>query len=170
MDILIIWTKRALASRTWCCKTLAVRSMSSDFRSTNAYAYARCDFKCYRGRFFPDRFYSLSTRRTGSYILLHPWEVSSQSSSFLLTANSKYFRRELWAKATKTGGGGGRFGWVEEVPSLVIHELYVCLCWDFTAQSTTRSCRAGQLIVVPYLGRLRPSKRLTSTKRGRPRQ
>ena len=45
-----------------------------------------------------------------------------------------------------------------------------CLCWGFTAQSTTRSCRAGQLIVVLFFGRLRPSKRLTSTKRGRPRQ
>ena len=45
-----------------------------------------------------------------------------------------------------------------------------CLCWGFTAQSTTRSCRAGQLIVALFLGRLRPSKRLTSTKRGRPRQ
>ena len=31
-------------------------------------------------------------------------------------------------------------------------------------------CRADQLIVVLFLGRLRPSKRLTSTKRGRPRQ
>ena len=28
------------------------------------------------------------------------------------------------------------------------------LCWGFTAQSTTRSCRAGQLIVVLFLGRL----------------
>ena len=42
--------------------------------------------------------------------------------------------------------------------------LFVCLCWSFTAQSTTRSCRAGQLIVAQFLGRLRPSKRLTSTK------
>ena len=48
--------------------------------------------------------------------------------------------------------------------------LFVCLCWNFTAQSTTRSCRAGQLIVTLFLGRLRPSKRLTGTKRGRPRQ
>ena len=48
--------------------------------------------------------------------------------------------------------------------------MFVCLCWGFTAQSTTRSCRAGELIVVLFLGRLRPSKRLTSTKRGRPRQ
>ena len=46
----------------------------------------------------------------------------------------------------------------------------VVLCWGFTAQSTTRSCRAGQLIVVLFLGRLRPSKRITSIKRGRPRQ
>ena len=38
------------------------------------------------------------------------------------------------------------------------------ICWSFTAQSTTRSCRAGQLIVALFLGRLRPSKR------GRPRQ
>ena len=45
---------------------------------------------------------------------------------------------------------------------------FVCLCWSFTAQSTTRSCRAGQLIVALFLGR--PSKRLTSAKRGRPRQ
>ena len=44
------------------------------------------------------------------------------------------------------------------------------LCWGFTAQSTTMSCRAGQLIVVLFLGRLRPSKQLTSTKRGRPWQ
>ena len=48
--------------------------------------------------------------------------------------------------------------------------IIVCLCWSFTAQSTTRSCRAGQLKVALFLGRLRPSKRLTSTKRGRPRQ
>ena len=50
------------------------------------------------------------------------------------------------------------------------HLRYVCLCWGFTAQSTMRSSRAGQLIVVLFLGWLRPSKRLTSTKRGRPRQ
>ena len=43
------------------------------------------------------------------------------------------------------------------------------LYWGFTAQSTTRSCRAGQLIMVLFLGRLRPSKQLTSTTRGRPR-
>ena len=48
--------------------------------------------------------------------------------------------------------------------------MFVCLCWGFTAQSTTRSCRAGHLIVVLFLGRLRPSKRVTSTKQGRPRQ
>ena len=42
------------------------------------------------------------------------------------------------------------------------------LCWSFTAQSTTRSRRTCQLIVALFLGRLRPSKRLTSTKRGRP--
>ena len=48
--------------------------------------------------------------------------------------------------------------------------VLVCLCWSFTAQSTTRSCRAGQLIVALFLGTLRPSKRLTSNKRGRPRQ
>ena len=48
--------------------------------------------------------------------------------------------------------------------------IMVCLCWSFTVQSTVRSCRAGQLIVALFLGRLRPSKRLTSTKRGRPRQ
>ena len=47
---------------------------------------------------------------------------------------------------------------------------FVCLCWSFTAQSTTRSCRAGQLIVALFLGRLTPSKRLSRTKRGRPRQ
>ena len=35
--------------------------------------------------------------------------------------------------------------------------LFVCLCWDFTAQATTRSCWAGQLIVALFLGRLRPS-------------
>ena len=45
-----------------------------------------------------------------------------------------------------------------------------CLCWSFTAESTTRSCRAGQLIVALFLGRLNPSKQLTSTKRGRPQQ
>ena len=43
-------------------------------------------------------------------------------------------------------------------PGLEIYTmtLYVvfCLCWGFTAQSTTRSCRAGQLIVVLFLGRL----------------
>ena len=33
----------------------------------------------------------------------------------------------------------------------------VCLCWSFTAQSTTRSCRAGQLTLALFLGRLRPS-------------
>ena len=44
------------------------------------------------------------------------------------------------------------------------------LCWGFTAQSTMKSCRAGQFIVVLFLDRLRPSKRLTSTKRGYPRQ
>ena len=45
--------------------------------------------------------------------------------------------------------------------------MFVCLCWSFTAQSTMRSCRAGQLIVVLFLGRLsrlRPSKQLTNTK------
>ena len=41
--------------------------------------------------------------------------------------------------------------------------LFVCLCLGFMAQSTTRLCRASQLIVVLFLGRLRPSKRLTST-------
>ena len=51
-----------------------------------------------------------------------------------------------------------------------LHVLFVCLCLGFTAQSTTRSCRASQLIVVLFLGRLRPSKRLASTKRGRPWQ
>ena len=50
-----------------------------------------------------------------------------------------------------------------------MYSYMFCLCWGFTAQSTTRSCQAGQLIVVLFLGRLRPSKRLTSTKRGRPR-
>ena len=39
----------------------------------------------------------------------------------------------------------------------------LCLCWSFTTQSATRSCRAGQLIVALFLGRLRSSKRLTST-------
>ena len=47
---------------------------------------------------------------------------------------------------------------------------FVCLCWGFTVQSTTRSCRAGQLIVVLFLGRLSLPKWFTSTKRGRPRQ
>ena len=47
---------------------------------------------------------------------------------------------------------------------------FCILYWSFTAQSITRSCRAGQLIVALFLGRLRPSKRLTTTKRGRPRQ
>ena len=28
--------------------------------------------------------------------------------------------------------------------------VFVCLCWGFTAQSTTRSCRASQLIVVLF--------------------
>ena len=46
---------------------------------------------------------------------------------------------------------------------------FVCVV-SFTAQSTTRSCQAGQLIVALFLGRLRPSKRLTSNKRGRLRQ
>ena len=54
--------------------------------------------------------------------------------------------------------------------SPVNNEVMWSLCWGFTAQSTTRSCQAGQLIVVLFLGRLRPSKRLTSTKRGRPWQ
>ena len=40
----------------------------------------------------------------------------------------------------------------------------------FTAQSTRRSCQASQLIVALFLGRLRSSKRLTSTKQGRPWQ
>ena len=34
----------------------------------------------------------------------------------------------------------------------------VSLCWDFLAQSTTRSCWAGQLIVVLFLDRFRLSK------------
>ena len=42
------------------------------------------------------------------------------------------------------------------------------LCWGFTAQSTMKSCRTGQLIVALFLGRLRPSKWSTSTKRGGP--
>ena len=46
--------------------------------------------------------------------------------------------------------------------------LFDCVC--FMAQSTTRSCRASQLTVALFLGRLRPSKRLTSTKWGRPWQ
>ena len=47
---------------------------------------------------------------------------------------------------------------------------FVLVCvMSFAAQSTTRSCRAGQLIVALFLGRLRP-KRLTSTKRGCSRQ
>ena len=29
--------------------------------------------------------------------------------------------------------------------------VFVCLCWSFTAQSTTRSCRSGQLIVTLFL-------------------
>ena len=49
-------------------------------------------------------------------------------------------------------------------------EDFICLCRGFMTKSTIRSCRAGQLVVVLFLGRLRPSKRLTSTKRGRPRQ
>ena len=48
--------------------------------------------------------------------------------------------------------------------------LIVCLCWSFTAQSTTRSCRTGQLIMALFLAKLRPFKRLTSTKPGRPLQ
>ena len=53
---------------------------------------------------------------------------------------------------------------------IIFAASFLCLSWSFTAQSTTRSCRAGQLIVALFLGRLRPSKRLTSTKPGRPRQ
>ena len=49
-------------------------------------------------------------------------------------------------------------------------KYFVCFGWGFMAQSTMRSCPTGQLKVVLFLGRLRPSKRLTSTKRGRPRQ
>ena len=41
--------------------------------------------------------------------------------------------------------------------------LFVCLCCGFMAQSTTRLCRASQLIVVLFLGGLGPSKPLTST-------
>ena len=52
-----------------------------------------------------------------------------------------------------------------------VHKGHSFVCVGvFTAQSTTRPCRAGQLIVALFLGRLRPSKRLNSTKRGRPRQ
>ena len=51
-----------------------------------------------------------------------------------------------------------------------VFNFKVTLCWSFTAQSRNRSCRAGQLIVVLFLGRLIHYKRLTSTKRGRPRQ
>ena len=43
-------------------------------------------------------------------------------------------------------------------------KCFVCV-GSFTAQSTTRSCRARQLIVALFLGRLRSSKWLTSTKR-----
>ena len=56
------------------------------------------------------------------------------------------------------------------LPSALQGPENICLCWGFTAQSTIRSCQASQLIVVLFLGRLRPSKQLTSTKRGRPRQ
>ena len=48
--------------------------------------------------------------------------------------------------------------------------IFVCLCWSFTAQPTTRSCRGSQLIAALFQGRIRPSKRLTSTKPGHPRQ
>ena len=59
--------------------------------------------------------------------------------------------------------------WIVYIYKLVCFVL-VCLCWSLTAQSTTRSCRASQLIVALFLGRLRPSKRLTSNKRRRPRR
>ena len=39
---------------------------------------------------------------------------------------------------------------------IFVDDYFVCLCWGFTAQSTTRSCRAGQLIVALFLSKLRP--------------
>ena len=55
-------------------------------------------------------------------------------------------------------------------PSAQVSFFVFLFVLGFTAQSTTRSYRAGQVIVALFQGRLRPSKRLTSTKRGRPRQ
>ena len=52
----------------------------------------------------------------------------------------------------------------------MVYTVFVCLCWSFIAQSTMRSRRASLLIVALFLGRLRPSKQLTSTKQGRPWQ
>ena len=47
---------------------------------------------------------------------------------------------------------------------IIVYVKFGNFCVSFMAQSTTRSCRAGQLIVALFLGRLRPSKPLTSTK------
>ena len=57
----------------------------------------------------------------------------------------------------------------------VIDDIFIYLfdCVGVLWPSQQQSCRAGQLIVALFLGRLTPSKRLTSTKRakrGRPRQ
>ena len=53
--------------------------------------------------------------------------------------------------------------------ALNVFVLFVCV-GSLMAQSTTRSCRASQLIVALFLGKLRPSKRLISTKQGCSRQ
>ena len=62
-----------------------------------------------------------------------------------------------------------RIPFVTSMCEQLLHIHLFCV-GSFTAQSTTRSCRAGKFILALFLGRLRPFKRLTSTKRGRPRQ
>ena len=46
------------------------------------------------------------------------------------------------------------------------HIQFCLFVLEFYGPVNNKSCRAGQLIVALFLGRLRPSKRLTSTKRG----
>ena len=48
--------------------------------------------------------------------------------------------------------------------------VFVLFMLGLNGPFNNKVCRAGQLIVVLFLGRLRSSMRLTSTKRGRPQQ
>ena len=98
----------------------------------------------------------------------HPWPRKSKYFKAKLLINSSK-PEDHWSCITHLSAE-------DMLKSVIIEERkfknidFVCLRWSFMALPTTRSCRASQLIVALFLDRLRSSKRLTGTKRGRPRQ